>query len=75
MGDNFFSKTVCDRCGGPLGIRTMSMYNTDIICQDCKAKERARSDYKAAVEAEHNAVASGDYNFAGIGFKEDTDNE
>ena len=33
MKDEFFTKTVCDRCGKPLaGGRTMSIFNTDTIC-------------------------------------------
>ena len=30
--DDFFKKTHCDRCGAPLNVRTMSMYNEDVIC-------------------------------------------
>lgn len=46
MNDNFFNKTHCDRCGKSLenGF-TMSMYNEDAICMDCKEKETKRSDY------------------------------
>lgn len=70
--DLFFSKTRCDRCGGPLsGGRTMSMYNTDTICMDCADEERKRSDYKTARDAEARAVRSGDRNFRGIGLNED----
>ena len=47
----------------------MSMYNTDCICMECKRKETERADYKAASQAEHNAVKNGDRNFKGIGLK------
>ena len=67
--DDFFSKTKCDRCGGPLPIRTMSMYNTDVICPSCKDQETKRPDYKDAVDADHRAILNGDYNFPGIGWK------
>jgi hypothetical protein len=44
----------------------MSMFNEDCICMDCKEKERQDPEYKKAVEAEHEAVKRGDYNFPGI---------
>ena len=47
----------------------MSMFNTDVICLDCKEKERNRSDYRQAADAEHAAVLSGNRSFAGIGLK------
>ena len=67
--DDFLKKTKCDRCGGPLTVRTMSMFNMDVICPDCKRAERERPDYGEALEAERAAVAAGDRNFAGIGLK------
>ena len=73
MKDDFFSKTKCDRCGGPLGIRTMSMYNTECICQTCKAQERNRPDYQKALDADHAAIKNGDYNFPGIGLDKSGD--
>ena len=70
MNDPFFTKTTCDRCGGSLsGGRIMSMFNTDVICMDCKEKERNRSDYRQAADAERAAVISGNRNFADIGLK------
>ena len=69
MQDEFFTKKKCDRCGGSLeGGRTMSMFNTDCICMECKRKEREHPDYRKAVEAEREAVARGDRNFKGIGY-------
>lgn len=67
--DDFFTKRVCDRCGAPLTTRIMSMYNMDVICPDCKQKERERSDYRNAADAELEALKSGDRNFKGIGYK------
>ncbi|RIW36027.1 gamma-glutamylcyclotransferase [Bacillus salacetis] len=65
--DKFFSQTHCDRCGGSLKSgRIMSMYNTDCICLNCKDKESRRTDYGKAVEAEHNEIKKGNYNYKGI---------
>lgn len=53
--DKFFSQKHCDRCGGSLeGGRTMSMFNEDCICMECKEQERKRPDYKQAVEKDTN---------------------
>ena len=68
MQDQFFTKTRCDRCGAPLTARIMSMFNEDVICMDCKKKERERPDYRAAVEADNAAIQRGDRNFKGIGY-------
>ena len=68
---DIFTATICDRCGKRLGpARIMSMYNTDIICMDCKEKESKRPDYKKAVEADNEQIRIGNYNFGGIGYKE-----
>ena len=68
MRDTFFEKQNCDRCGQALnGVRMMSMYNEDCLCMECIEKERKRSDYKAAVEADHAEIRKGNYNFKGIG--------
>ena len=70
MSDTFFTKTRCDRCGGSLeGGRIMSMYNTQVICMECKAKEQRRPDYREAVEADNEAIRRGDRNFPGISLK------
>lgn len=62
----------CDRCGGETnGKTTMSMFNTDVICLGCKDTEKKHPDYKAAVDADHAAIKSGDYNFKGIGKPKD----
>ena len=37
--DTFFSKTKCDRCSNDLKVRTMSWFNKDTICMECKDKE------------------------------------
>ncbi len=66
--DTFFIQTNCDRCGKPLaGGRTMSMFNKQTICMECKRAEARRKDYKKACAAECAAVKAGDRNFKGIG--------
>ena len=67
MRDDFFTKTKCDRCHGDFnGCRTMSMFNTQVICMICKEKEQQRADYRKAVEADHAEIRKGNYNFQGI---------
>ena len=66
--DDFFSKKTCDRCHGPLTTRIMSMFNTDVLCEDCKKKELVHPDYKKALEADHIQIRNGNYNFSGIGY-------
>lgn len=67
MADSFFSKVHCDRCGKVLTVRTMSMFNKDVICPACKEAERKNPRYREACEAEHKALLDGNRNFEGIG--------
>lgn len=68
--DRFFTQTHCDRCRKSLdGGRIMSMFNTQCICMECSDKERQRPAYNKAVEADHEAIRSGNYNFSGIGYE------
>ena len=60
----------CDRCYRETNITTMSMFNTDTLCMDCKAKEKTHPRYRAAVEADNAAIKRGNFNFPGIGYKE-----
>ncbi len=70
MRDQFFEQKNCSRCGNSLdGGRIMSSFNEDVICMDCKAKERKHPDYQKAVEADNAEIRKGNYNFKGIGFK------
>ncbi len=70
--DKFFTQQTCDRCGGSLSAgRIMSMYNDDCLCLECKEKETQRPDYNKAVEADHAEIRKGNYNFKGIGLKEE----
>jgi recombinational DNA repair protein (RecF pathway) len=62
----------CDRCHKPTdGMTIMSMYNEQIICMECKGKERQRPDYQKAVQADVDEINKGNYNFKGIGLKDD----
>lgn len=64
-------KENCDRCHKPTnGITTMSMFNEDIICMECKDKERKRDDYDKAVKADIDEIKKGNYNFKGIGLND-----
>jgi hypothetical protein len=67
FNDRFFTQNFCDRCRGSLsGGRTMSMFNTQCICMDCKDKETKRNDYKDAVKADNEEIKKGNYNYKGI---------
>ena len=51
--DSFYTKQVCDRCGGSLKAgRIMSMYDDSCICMKCKEEERKRDDYADAVQTD-----------------------
>lgn len=47
----------CDRCFKDTSSTIMSMFNTQIICPDCKDKETKRSDYKQAEARDLNEYA------------------
>jgi hypothetical protein len=47
------------------------MFNTDVICLECKDKETKHPRYKEAQEAERKAVLNGNFNFPGIGLPND----
>jgi hypothetical protein len=65
--DAFFSQQNCDRCGGDLTKdRTMSAFSQEVICMDCKDKEKQDPGYKRAVDADIEQIKQGYYNFSGI---------
>ena len=47
----------------------MSMFNTQMICMECKHEEEKDPRYREAKEAETREVMKGNYNFKGIGFR------
>lgn len=61
----------CDRCGKPTAVRIMSMFNTDMICMDCKDKEKKHPRYFEAELADRNASRQGNRHFEGIGLPTD----
>lgn len=65
--ENFsMSRENCDRCGQTTnGITTMSIFNEDVICTDCKEKEKKDPEYLAASLSELEAMRRGDTNFKG----------
>lgn len=56
----------CDRCGESTnGTTTMSIFNEDVICMDCKKEEKNDPEYDAAVKAEYEETMKGNRNFTG----------
>jgi len=58
----------CQRCFTDTVCTTMSIFNMQTICMDCKKKEEQRPDYQKAVDKENQQVKNGNYNFKGIGY-------
>ena len=59
---------ICDRCHQPTATTIMSMFNTDMLCPDCKKAEEKHPLYNLAREKEREALLRGDRNFPGIGW-------
>lgn len=60
--------TACERCGkDPVGVSTMSMFNRDTICIQCKDDERLAPGYEAANRTEAEQCRLGNYNYSGVG--------
>lgn len=57
----------CDRCGKETDIYTMSFFNTDEICMECRKKERVHPKFEEARKREVEEVRKGNYNYPGIG--------
>jgi len=58
----------CQRCQKPTnGVTIMSMFNTQVICMDCKKTEKENPRYAEAVEKDIQEIKKGNYNFEGIG--------
>lgn len=67
MNDRFFTQKHCDRCGSSLeNGRIMSRLNTDCLCMKCSEKEKQDKDYDKAVQAEHEEIMKGNYNYKGL---------
>ncbi len=61
----------CARCDKETLATIMSMFNTDTLCLECKALEKAHPDYEKARDAESEQVRKGNYYFHGIGLPAD----
>jgi len=59
--------THCQRCRKKDIALIGSMFDTTMICLDCKAKEEKHPDYEKARDADVAACRGGNYNFHGIG--------
>lgn len=60
------NKSICDRCGESTNnVTTMSMFNEDVICMNCKEEEKNDPEYQAAAEAEREEIKKGNYNYRG----------
>jgi hypothetical protein len=61
----------CDRCHQDSRVTTMSMFNLDTLCMECKEEEEKHPKYQEAREAERQACLRGDMNYPGIGKPQD----
>jgi hypothetical protein len=59
----------CHRCHKETNGHIMSMFNTQLICFDCKDVESKRKDYGEAQDADCKAIKQGNYNYEGVGLK------
>lgn len=57
----------CDRCRRETDTTIMSMFNTDVLCLDCKDAEERDPRYEEARRAEEEACRRGEFNFPGVG--------
>ncbi len=61
----------CQRCHKETIATSMSIFNTEMICNICEQTERKHPQFHAARQAEHEAISKGDYNYPGIGLPAD----
>lgn len=64
--DDLYTKKRCDRCGGTLEFRTLSMMNMDVICLVCAQEEKTHPDYNAAADMERQQTLMGNKYFEGM---------
>jgi hypothetical protein len=65
--------TTCKRCGTETDCTSISIFNRDAICVECKDAERHHPRYRAACDAEIEAIRRGEADFPGIGFTPEQD--
>ena len=58
---------ICDRCNTETNSMIGSMFNLEMICDDCKKKEVKHDMYDFARKVEADQVKGGNYNYEGIG--------
>ena len=58
----------CQRCHIETSTTTGSMFNTDMICMECKKNETQHPRYDEAVRKDWEEVQKGNLNFEGIGW-------
>jgi hypothetical protein len=62
----------CDRCKSETKSFIMSKFNTQMICDDCKTKEKNHHMYKQACDEELRQIKEfNNMNFEGIGLPDD----
>jgi len=61
----------CQRCHIETLTTTGSMFNTDMICMECKKNETQHPRYDEAVRKEWEEVQKGNLNFEGIGWSQE----
>ena len=61
----------CDRCYLPTGTFSSSYFNRDMICIECKEREKAHPLYTEAKRIENQEIDRGNFSFPGIGLPED----
>lgn len=61
----------CDRCGNKNSRHWfISWFNTDMLCPECRVKERKHPDYKRAKDVEFKEVLEGNMNYPRVGLPE-----
>jgi len=61
----------CDRCCRKGDSFSMSIFNTDWICDECQDAEAKHPMFQKARKVEAEACKNGNYNFPGIGLPDD----
>lgn len=60
--------TECDRCKSKVKSYTLSWFNTDYICMNCRIAEEKHPDIELAKATDINELRKGNYNYEGIGY-------
>ena len=60
------NNTRCERCFKDSIALSMSWLNQDMLCLDCKEKEKSHPQYEEAKRVELEQVKNGNYNYPGL---------